>query len=164
MKKILLAFIFALFIFIPGSAQAKGKINVYMFRGQGCPHCAEAEEYFKKLEKDVEYSKYYTLKDYEVWYDEKNNELMNKVAKKLKEQASGVPYIIIGKKTFNGFSESTEKEIKDAIKKEYNSKKSYDVIKELNTKKEDNSAVPIIITISVAVLIIGGLVFLTKKM
>ena len=26
------------------------EVNVYFFRGQGCSHCAEAEEWFKSIE------------------------------------------------------------------------------------------------------------------
>ena len=173
MKKIkgLIVLVIALtFILIPFNlvnAEDK-KINVYLFRGEGCPHCEEALKFFDELGKDEEYSKYYSLKKYEVWYSEENNELMNNVAKELNEEANGVPYIVIGKKTFSGYSSEMDDEIKSAIKSAYESKDYKDVVKKLTSpskEKKDNSAVvPICITIGVAVLIIGGLVVLTKKM
>lgn len=173
MKKIrillVLAVILSAFFLIPsGNASAKEKIKVYMFRGQGCPHCEEAIQFFSKLEKDDEYKNYYSLKKYEVWYNEKNAKLMESVAEELNKEASGVPFIVIGKKTFNGFSSEMEDEIKKAIKDNYESDSYKDIVKKVNnnqngTKKEDNATVPIIITIGVAVLIIGGLVVLTKK-
>ena len=41
------------------------------------------------------------------------------------DEVSGVPYTIIGEKTFSGFSETYEKDILDAIKNQYQN--SYDV-------------------------------------
>ena len=54
------------------------KVNVYFFRGEGCSHCAEAEEWFDSIKE--EYSEYYNLIDYEVWYNTDNSDLMQKVA------------------------------------------------------------------------------------
>ena len=179
MKKLRLLGIILLSTFavvLPNAVSAQEKVNVYIFRGEGCPHCEEALEFFDKLSKDEEYSKYYNLKKYEVWYDEDNAKLMEKVASELNETASGVPYIVIGKKTFSGYSEETGEQIKIAIKEAYDSisdtsesKKTYkDVVKSVQKgtteKKDKGSAVPIVITIGVAVFIIAGLVVLTKKM
>ena len=55
----------------------------------------------------------------------------------LGEEARGVPYIIIGDKVFAGYSSSDDNDLKSAIKKLYDTKKSkrYDVLKEY--KKEN---------------------------
>lgn len=162
---IALSFLFLLNV----NASEKEKINVYIFRGEGCPHCEEALEFFDKLSGDEEYSKYYNLKQYEVWYNEDNAKLMQNVAKELNEEASGVPYIVIGKKTFSGFASSMEEEIKKEIKDNYNSKSYTDIVKELTgtkkeSKKDNNIVVPILIVCGVAVVVIGGLVIISKKM
>lgn len=32
----------------------QNKINIYLFWGDGCPHCEELKEYFKSLEKSIQ--------------------------------------------------------------------------------------------------------------
>ena len=58
---------------------------------------------------------------------------MGKVAKKLNVDASGVPFIVIGDKSFTGYSESMNEEIKAAIKDQFNNKKYKDIV--ANIKK-----------------------------
>ena len=89
------------------------EVNVYFFRGQGCSHCAEAEEWFKSIEE--EYGSYFKVVDYETWYNEDNAKLMQEVADARGEKAEGVPYIIIGDRVFNGYSEQYDDDIKAKI-------------------------------------------------
>ena len=99
MKKIKYLLVAAIILLFPFIASAKGKITVYVFRGEGCPHCEEALEFFDELSQDEEYKDIFKLVTYEVWYDEENQTLMKSVADALGEDVSGVPYIIIGTKT-----------------------------------------------------------------
>lgn len=179
MKKLKYLVVFALVLFLPFvvsvSAEKKTetkeskKVNVYLFRGDGCPHCQEAEEWFDELKNDEEYSKYYTLVDYEVWYNEDNASLMEKVAKDLGTEANGVPFIVIGEKYFSGFSKDMADDIKGAIKDAYNNKDYKDVVKgsaKANNKKvekEKSILLPVIIISVVAVLSVIGMVFFTKE-
>lgn len=153
------------------SVRANDKITVYMFRGEGCPHCEEALQFFSKLSEDEEYSKYYELKTYEVWNNASNAELMQKVAEELKEEASGVPYIVIGEKTFSGYAASYDDKIKEAIKNAYESDSYKDVVKSVKgsstkktTEKESSPIVPIIVVGAIAVVLISGIVILAKKL
>ena len=86
-----------------------GEVVIYFFRGEGCSHCAEAEEWFESIED--EYGDKFVVKDYEVWYDEDNAEYMNRIAESRGEDVTGVPYIIIGNKSWNGFAESYKEEM-----------------------------------------------------
>ena len=134
------------------------KVNVYLFRGEGCPHCQEAEEWFQSIEE--EYGSYFQVVDYETWNDESNAELMQRVADARGETAEGVPYIIIGNKSWNGFAESYENEIIEQIKAEYATDKAdrYDIMKllpEAAKKKKKNDTPALIITL----VIIVGLCF-----
>ena len=129
MKKLKYLFIALMLVLLPlSTVSAKGRVNVYLFRGEGCPHCAAAEEFFDSLSEDSEYSSYFDVEDYEVWYDEDNAKLMEDVAKELDTTANGVPFIVIGKKYFSGYAESMNTEIKDAIKDAYNSYSYVDVV------------------------------------
>lgn len=144
------------------------KVNIYFFRGEGCSHCAEAEEWFNSI-KD-EYGKYFTIKDYETWYNEENANLMKEVAESRGESADGVPYIIVGNKSWNGFAESYTSEILDQIKSEYKKDSSdrYDTMqlfRESSTKKDNNSSdvfVALLIIIIVGI-VISGLVYARKR-
>lgn len=147
------------------------KITIYLFRGEGCPHCAEAEEWFEELDKDEEYSKYYELKDFEVWYDENNATLMDDVAKALDTEANGVPFIVIGKKYFSGFSSEMEDDIKTAIKEAYESDDYKDIVAEVKEgtyktdeeKKTATTLLPVIIVSVVALITVIAMIFFTKE-
>ena len=104
----------------------KDPINVYLFWGNGCPHCEHAKEFFNELDK--EYGDYYNLVDYEIWYDEGNKQLYNKVTERLGDTASGVPFIVIGDETFRGYSSLIDQEIIDTILEQYNNKNYVDIV------------------------------------
>ena len=101
----------------------ENKVNIYLFWGDGCPHCENAKNFFESIEE--EYGKYFKLNKFEVWYNKDNKEIMNQFASAMGEEVKGVPYIIIGNKTYKGFSESYKESIVEAITSQY--KNSYDV-------------------------------------
>lgn len=107
----------------------KQVVNVYLFWGDGCPHCEEAKEFFDSIED--EYGKYYNLIEYEVWRNKDNKLLMNDTASYLNFSLRGVPYIVIGDKSFNGYNNSIGSKIKDEIKNQYNNKNYIDVVESL---------------------------------
>lgn len=163
MKKIKLLLVLVLGILLmPVVTNAKDsetpkKINVYFFRGEGCSHCAEAEEFFKSIEK--EYGKYYKLVDYETWYNTDNQELMEKVAKTRGEKAEGVPYIIIGNQSWNGYSSDYDDAIKSKIKEEYEKSDAdrYDIMNYVKSNKKDNNYASDIVSVIIIILVAGGI-------
>ena len=140
-------------------------IHVIVFHGATCPHCQEAFEWFDSIED--EYGQYFDLEKYEVWNDQENSELMSKVANYLGEEAEGVPYIIIGTKTFSGFAESMSEDIINAIMAEYNKNVEERVNVVTNVKgniplneKTDNTATIVFI---VAVIVIVAFVIFARN-
>ena len=101
----------------------ENKVNIYFFWGNGCPHCEKEFEFFESIE--TEYGDYFTLNTFETWYDEDNREILKQFASNMEDEITGVPYTIIGNKTFKGFSERYELEMLEVIKEQY--KDSYDV-------------------------------------
>lgn len=114
MKKLLLSFIFVLLI-IPFAVDAK-EANLYLFYGDGCPHCADLKEYLdRKYSNDDELNIY----KYEVWYDYENQKIWEEVQDVTGEVARGVPYFVIGEEVFQGYSAGStwEKKVDNAIRK-----------------------------------------------
>ncbi len=128
--------------------ETSDQIPIYMFRGDGCGFCQAFLTFLS--ENADEYGKYFKLVSFEVWNDQKNSELMGYVATYLDQPANGVPFIVIGDKSFLGFDENAYGEsIKEAIKNLYNTSKKdrYDVFEKMkanpkkwkNAKKQDNT-------------------------
>lgn len=155
-------------------AEEDNRISVYLFRGEGCPHCAEAEEFFESIEE--EYSQYFKVVDYETWKNTDNALLMEKVAEARGEEVGGVPYIIIGNKSWNGYSSEFDDEIKEAIKAEFDTsiEQRYDIMELIDTgstgdgavfteKSNTNDAVVLVAILIVLGFIIAGVALARKK-
>lgn len=108
-KKIVLL----LLLLLPTLVSAK-EVNLYLFHGDGCPHCAKEREYLKEIEKEYDDVNIHL---YEVWYDTDNQELMEKVKKELNSSTNYVPLTIIGDKYTVGFNDNTKLMIKNNIEK-----------------------------------------------
>lgn len=199
MKKFLLLIMISLLCFIPVSVNAQEKgyssLNldealteegidhdfsnyeenndqaiIYLFRGKGCGYCKKFLTFLNSIVDD--YGKYFKVVSYEVWYDQENASLLTKVSNYLGTSAEGVPYIVIGDKVFPGYASSYDEDIKDAIKKQYDSKNEYDVMKKLyvdsnsNSKTEvkntkNNSILSVIlISIFASIFVIGAIVII----
>lgn len=139
MKKIISYLVVILFLLMmPFSVLAKDKeVTLYLFHGDGCPHCKEEMEYLKTIEK-----KYKDLKivKYEVWYDKENSELLKKVQDTFKITTKGVPTNVIGSTVITGFGSSTGKTIERAI--EYYQKNDYeDIVSQVKDGSYDGEIV-----------------------
>lgn len=103
----------SLFAFAPQAAKAaettSAGVNIYLFWGEGCPHCAKAKPFLENLDKSSDKINLYT---YEVYYNTQNQKLYQEVGEKLKVDSSGVPLIVIGDEVFVGYSESYANDIK----------------------------------------------------
>ena len=142
------------------------RVKIYFFRGEGCPHCADAEEFFNSIEE--EYGQYYKILDYETWYNSDNAALLQKVGEARKEEITGVPYILIGDKSWSGYDDSFADDIKDTIKSEYEKAVAdrYDIANYVDftnaagnvteaAKKSNDAMVLIIILLAVAGITYG---------
>lgn len=110
---------------------ADDAITIYLFRGHGCSHCLEFLNYLADTLLD-KYAGKIDLISYEVWNDTANADLFEQVADFMGDSADGVPYIVIGDKTFIGYSESMNDDITSAIEELLASDSRYDVFDELS--------------------------------
>lgn len=136
------------------------KVKIYFFRGEGCPHCAEAEEFFDSIKDD--YGEYYTIVDYETWYNTENADLLQKVGKARDEEISGVPYILIGNKSWNGYSNDMNDEIISTIKSEYEKDVAdrYDIMKLIatgSTKAKEKSKSGDVMALIIVLIVVAGI-------
>ncbi len=114
MKRIIKIFLLLVVLLFPLVVNAKeNKVTLYLFHGDGCPHCASEIEYLNRIEK-----KYNNLEivKYEVWYDEDNSEFLNQVKESFGVNNPYVPTTVIGNTLITGFSDSTGNKIERAIK------------------------------------------------
>jgi glutaredoxin len=142
------------------SSEESKEVIVYFFRGEGCSHCAEAEEWFESIEE--EYGSYFEIKDYETWYDEDNATLMQKVASARGETADGVPYIIIGDKSWNGFTDDYKDEMIEQIKTvfEQDVADRYDIMTYLDAMGDDeesSSSSSDVVALFLIIIVAGGI-------
>ncbi len=112
--KLLTLCLFLLFSFSFGSVvKASEQLNIYLFWGDGCPHCAKEKTFLSEV-----LTRYPNVKLnlYEIYHNQANVYLMQAVADKLDIDAGGVPFLVIGNQGIIGFSEGfTESEIENKI-------------------------------------------------
>lgn len=106
MKKIFLS----LFLFLLIPLGAKAEVVVNLFYGDTCAFCHQERIYLDSLER--QFGDNIIVREYEVWNNKENNDLMMDVKDNFDDKDDGVPYTVIGNKTYTGISE----EIKDSIR------------------------------------------------
>lgn len=135
--------------------ESSEKANIYLFRGSGCSHCYDFLTYLEAMTE--EYGKYFNLISYEVWQNEENNKLMKETASKMGDQVTGVPYIVIGNQSWNGYGEDLNEEIYNAIMKEYENGNKNDVF---NRKK---SPLTDVFVVTGAIVLVGLFIYARSK-
>jgi len=84
-------------------ANQRGSLDVYLFYGDGCPHCKKEEKYLHLYEE-----KYADLNihRFEVYYNDENMRLFGRIAEDMGADVSGIPFLIIGDEYIVGFDET----------------------------------------------------------
>lgn len=155
--------IIVLISFFPINTLAKEKINVYVFKKEGCNYCENALSFFNAM--DEEYKSYFNLVVKDV-KESDTNVLLKKIVNYFKINMKGVPLIVIGNQTFEGFNDDMKEKIKSAIKTNYENE-SADVVLPLmttsKTKENSSSIIWIILAIIVGIFFLWYIVKDDKK-
>ncbi len=94
-------------------AQQIEPVAIYFFWGDGCPHCAAAKPFLAGLEEKYPSA---TVRAYEVWHDEANQNLFIQMAAKYGFEPTAVPTIFIGDRNWVGYAEEPyAREIEEAV-------------------------------------------------
>lgn len=133
MKKFIFILFLSLFLFIPFNCVAisdsyedylndivgveveEDKVNIYLFYGDGCPHCADEKEVLDDLEK--KYEGQINIYKFETWENKENKKLMLE-AKEIMgvDKNEAVPFTVIGKEAYVGYSDYVGKSIEKQIR------------------------------------------------
>lgn len=111
MKIRFLVFLSVLFL-IPFSVNAA---TLNLFYGKECPHCEAEQEYLETLQE--EWGDDLVINKYEVWHNQDNVKLLEKVKKALKNDSEGVPFTVIGSNVLIGYNDNTKVQIETLLKK-----------------------------------------------
>ena len=93
-------------------AEDINKVDVFLFVGETCSHCAQLEEYLGTIEEEYDLN----LNIYGVYYSEENQKLFEEMALEYGISIEGVPTMFIGKNHFIGYAPHMKEDILDVIK------------------------------------------------
>jgi thiol-disulfide isomerase/thioredoxin len=101
---------------VTAGVNTSNNVTLYLFWGNGCPHCESEIKFLNKIQKDYPTL---TIKKFEVWGSSKNREIFAQVGQKLGADVKGVPFTVIGNNSIGGYynDDTTGAEIRDEIDK-----------------------------------------------
>jgi len=87
-------------------------VHIYLFWGEGCPHCAKAKPYFESLAKKYPQVIYHS---FEIYHDAANQKLFSDIAAANGFEISGVPTALVGQYLMVGYSEEYNVQIEEVV-------------------------------------------------
>ncbi|MHC1770975.1 MAG: hypothetical protein AB9907_04435 [Flexilinea sp.] len=109
--------IILIFRITPAQAQtstSREPVYIYLFWGDGCSHCAKAKPFLESL--PAKYPEI-VLKDFEIYYNQENQQLFINIAQKFDLERLAVPTIFIDNYCLQGYSEELNQNIENVIVK-----------------------------------------------
>ena len=92
-------------------------VNIYLFWGDGCPHCEEERPFLQVLNEST-FAGRLAIHEYEIWYDADNAEYAEEFAEAYNQTVTGVPMTYIGPNFYSGFNEDYRTVFTEAIQTE----------------------------------------------
>ncbi len=89
-----------------------GEVELVVFHGDGCPHCASMLEFLDEL---VERIDGLVVTEYEVWHDPANQRIFIDTLASLGEQPQAVPTVVLGEQVYVGYSQAMARQIESAV-------------------------------------------------
>ena len=112
MKKIIYLIIICLCL-IPNIILSKEKeLNLYLFYGEGCPHCKQLKNFLNDY---MDENPNINLYQYEVWNNEENRDKFIDVMEITENRMGSIPYLVIGESVVTGYGEYTSGKIETYI-------------------------------------------------
>jgi thiol-disulfide isomerase/thioredoxin len=95
-------------------SSSTNKVIIYLFWGDGCPHCAEEKPV---LEEMAAKNPNIEIRAFEIWNDESNRAKLEKMAAAYGFKPSGVPTTFIGDQHWVGFTDTIKNQIQETVAK-----------------------------------------------
>jgi cytochrome c biogenesis protein CcdA/glutaredoxin len=98
----------------PPHAEVEHPVDLVFFYGRGCPHCAAMKQFLDTMQ-----AKHPRLRvrDYEVYFDNENARLFERVADAYQFEITGVPTMFLGSDAVTGFSEEMAPALEQSIER-----------------------------------------------
>ena len=91
---------------------APDTIELIVFHGDGCPHCASMLDFLDGLEDRVPELE---ITAYEVWYDKPNQVIFVETLAALGEEPRAVPTVVIGDRVYVGYTDALAERIEEVV-------------------------------------------------
>jgi cytochrome c biogenesis protein CcdA/thiol-disulfide isomerase/thioredoxin len=102
-----------LFVFLPGnSTHAEHTVDIVLFYGQGCPHCAGMMNFLEQAQQEHGAIELHT---YEIYFNRDSIPLFEQIATAYGKGINAVPTTFIGNESFVGFSPTIGEDILDMV-------------------------------------------------
>ena len=95
-----------------GPTTPPDSIELVIFHGDGCPHCARMLEFLDGLEQRVPEL---VVVRYEVWYDRANQVIFRDTMARLGEEPSAVPTVVVGDRVYVGYTDALASRIEEVV-------------------------------------------------
>lgn len=116
-------------LFLPGGVRGQSElVPVYVFWGEGCPHCADLKEYLETVDWEEEGVE---VKLLEIYKNRQNLGLMKDVGQELGEEGGGVPFSVVGDRVLVGYMDGVTGRLLDGLIDECRQGECEDVVGEL---------------------------------
>jgi cytochrome c biogenesis protein CcdA/glutaredoxin len=116
-RQLLLVILWVLVAGVPGAAaqaQTGQPVDLVFFYGRGCPHCAAMKQFLETMQAKHPQLR---VRDYEVYFDDANARLFERVADAYQFEITGVPTMFLGNSAVTGFSEDMAPQLEAKIKR-----------------------------------------------
>jgi cytochrome c biogenesis protein CcdA/thiol-disulfide isomerase/thioredoxin len=115
MRKLLVTLLLLAGALLPSAPAALARqkpVDLVLFYGRGCPHCAAMRDYLARLK-----DRYPQLRvhAYEVYFDVANDRLFERIADAYHFKIEGVPTAFLGDSVFGGYAEDMQPDIERAV-------------------------------------------------
>ncbi len=119
-RKLIACALFILILLLPPNASGLAQtpepggypVYIYLFWGEGCPHCAKAKPYFESL---VQKYPQIIYRSYEVYHDEVGQKMFADMAAANGFETSGVPTVLVGQHLMVGYAEEYQPQIEETV-------------------------------------------------
>jgi len=101
-------FIFIFLLILTPFVFANNEVDIYVFHGQGCPHCAQLLKFLDSIKDNYPSL---NIVETEVYFDNEGRELFAKMCEAYGTEIQGVPTLFIDDKVIVGFSESLSRSL-----------------------------------------------------